>query len=91
MVPPLFRRKRFFVPAGIVLALAIGAAVHVVRTRHQPPELAFSEFLQLIERGNHIVVFEIVLMRRSVDFRVVSCLSAMPEEETTEGDQRGAT
>ena len=52
MVPPLFRRKRFFVPAGIVLALAIGAAVHVVRTRHQPPELAFSEFLQLIERGD---------------------------------------
>jgi len=35
-----------------VLALAIGAAVHVVRTRHQPPELAFSEFLQLIERGD---------------------------------------
>jgi len=52
VVPPLFRRKRFFVPAGIVLALAIGAAVHVVRTRHQPPELAFSEFLQLIERGD---------------------------------------
>ncbi|PYR92605.1 MAG: cell division protein FtsH [Acidobacteria bacterium] len=36
----------------MVLALAIGAAVHVVRTRHQPPELAFSEFLQLIERGD---------------------------------------
>ena len=35
-----------------MLALAIGAAVHVVRTRHQPPELAFSEFLQLIERGD---------------------------------------
>jgi cell division protease FtsH len=50
VVPPLFRRKRFFIPAGIVLALAIGTAVHVVRTRHQPPELAFSEFLQLIER-----------------------------------------
>jgi cell division protease FtsH len=56
VVPPLLRRKRFFVPAGIVLALAIGATVHVVRTRHQPPELAFSEFLQLIERGDVIYV-----------------------------------
>jgi cell division protease FtsH len=52
VVPPLFRRKRFFVPAGLVLALAMGAAVHVVRTRNQPPELAFSEFLQSIERGD---------------------------------------
>ena len=49
VVPPLFRRKRFFVPAGIVLALTIATAVHVVRTRHQPPEVAFSQFLQLIE------------------------------------------
>jgi cell division protease FtsH len=50
VVPPLFRRKRFFVPAGIVLALAIGTAVHVLRTRHQPPDVAFSQFLQMIER-----------------------------------------
>jgi cell division protease FtsH len=38
------------VPAAIALALAIGAAVFVVRTRHQLPEVAFSEFLQLIEQ-----------------------------------------
>jgi cell division protease FtsH len=37
------------VPAGIALVLAIALATYVVRTRHQLPEVAFSEFLQLIE------------------------------------------
>jgi cell division protease FtsH len=61
VVPPLFRRKRFFVPAAIALALAIGATVYVVRTRHQLPEVAFSEFLQLIEQD------EVTQVRSSPD------------------------
>src|SRR4051794_21005202 len=61
VVPPLFRRKRFFVPAGIVLALAVATGVHVLRTRHQPPDLAFSQFLQMIERD------EVTTVRSSQD------------------------
>ena len=51
MVPPLFRRPRFYVPALIVLLCAILVGVHVVRRHATPPELAFSEFLQQIEAG----------------------------------------
>ncbi len=35
-----------------MLALAIGLGVHMVHSRNLPPELAFSEFLQMVERGD---------------------------------------
>ena len=50
MLSPLFRRPRLFVFAALALValIAIGA---YVSTRPVPPELAFSEFLQQIDKG----------------------------------------
>ena len=51
MLSPLFRRPRFFVAAALVVCALTAAGVYVSR-RHTPlPELAFSEFLQQIDRG----------------------------------------
>ncbi len=52
MVPPLFRRPRFYVPALLVVLLAIGVGLRTLRTHNAPPELAFSEFLQYVEHGD---------------------------------------
>ena len=52
MVPPLFRRPRFYVPALLVLLLAIAVGIRSFRTHNVPPELAFSEFLQHVEQND---------------------------------------
>jgi cell division protease FtsH len=52
VVPPLFRRPRFYVPALLVVLLAIGVGLRTLRTHNAPPELAFSEFLQYVEHGD---------------------------------------
>jgi len=52
VVPPLFRRPRYYVPALIVLLVAIVAGARALRGQTTPPELAFSEFLQHVDRGD---------------------------------------
>jgi cell division protease FtsH len=51
VVPPFFRRPRFYIPVFVALAVAIVAGLHTLRQQHTPPELPFSDFLQRIERG----------------------------------------
>jgi cell division protease FtsH len=51
LVPPLFRRRRFYVPAAIALCALVVTGVYLAR-RHTPtPEIAFSEFRQQIDTG----------------------------------------
>ena len=52
MPSPLFRRPRFYIPAALLLCALIGLGIY---TSHRQPvraELAFSEFLQEIDRGH---------------------------------------
>jgi cell division protease FtsH len=46
-----FRRPRYAVPAALLVCGLIAAGIYVSRRPAAPPELAFSEFLQHIERG----------------------------------------
>jgi cell division protease FtsH len=46
-----FRRPRYFVPAALVLCGLIAAGIYASRRQPALPELAFSEFLQKIDRG----------------------------------------
>jgi cell division protease FtsH len=48
---PVFRRRHYFVLAALVLCGLIGAGIYVSRRQPVLPELAFSEFLQKVERG----------------------------------------
>jgi cell division protease FtsH len=50
VLSPLFRRPRLFVAAAIVLVALIAAGTYYGQ-RTAPPELAFSEFLQQIDKG----------------------------------------
>jgi cell division protease FtsH len=52
LVPLRFKRPRFYVPAA--LALSVLVATGYVLTRHHAtvPELAFSDFLQQVDRGD---------------------------------------
>ncbi len=45
------RRPRYFVPAALLLCGLMAAGIYVSRRHVAPPELAFSEFLQQIDRG----------------------------------------
>jgi cell division protease FtsH len=52
VLSPLFRRPRYYVPALIALCALIAAGVFVSRRHTAPvPVLAFSDFLQQIDRG----------------------------------------
>jgi len=48
---PVFRRSHYFVLAALLLCGLIGAGIYVSRRQPVLPELAFSEFLQKIDRG----------------------------------------
>ena len=52
MLPTFVRRRRFYVPAALLLCALVALAVYL--SRHQPvtPEMAFSEFLQQVDRGD---------------------------------------
>jgi cell division protease FtsH len=50
VLSPLFRRPRLFVAAAVILLALIGAGTYY-GLRPAPPELAFSEFLQQIDKG----------------------------------------
>ncbi len=51
MFSSFFRRPRYFVPAALLLCGLTAAGIYVSRRQTTPPELAFSEFLQQIDRG----------------------------------------
>ena len=51
MLSPLFKRPRFYVPAALVLCALIAGGVYATTRQTAPPELAFSEFLQQIDKG----------------------------------------
>ena len=51
MLPAFFRRRRVYVPAALLLCALVAAAVWVSRRNPAPPEVAFSEFLQQVDRG----------------------------------------
>ncbi len=51
MLASFFRRPRYAVPAALVLCGLIAAGIYISRRQTPPPELAFSEFLQQIDRG----------------------------------------
>jgi cell division protease FtsH len=47
----IFRRKRFYIPAILAVCVLVAAGRYVTRRHTAPPELAFSEFLQQLDRG----------------------------------------
>jgi cell division protease FtsH len=47
----MFRRPRYAVPAALLLCGLIAAGIYVSRRHAAAPELAFSEFLQQVDRG----------------------------------------
>ncbi|HEX5474059.1 MAG TPA: ATP-dependent metallopeptidase FtsH/Yme1/Tma family protein, partial [Vicinamibacterales bacterium] len=51
MLPPLFRRPRFYVPAACVLALLIGFGIYATRDRSVIQSEAFSTFIQQVDQG----------------------------------------
>jgi len=46
-----YRRKRFYIPAVVLLVALVGAGIYSARRRATPPELPFSEFLQRVDNG----------------------------------------
>jgi len=51
VLSPLFRRPRFVIPAALLLCGLVAAGIYASRRHAAPPELAFSEFLQHVDRG----------------------------------------
>jgi cell division protease FtsH len=48
---PLFRRRRFYVPAALLVCALVAAGIYVSRRPAVPAEIAFSDFLQQVNRG----------------------------------------
>src|SRR5688572_22634984 len=51
VLSPLFKRPRFYLPAALVLCALVAAGVYTATRQSAPPELAFSDFLQEIDKG----------------------------------------
>src|SRR5262249_13905836 len=51
LVSPLFRRPRFYVPAVLLLCALAAAGIYLSRRQAATPEIAFSDFLQQVDRG----------------------------------------
>ncbi|MDP9322093.1 MAG: ATP-dependent zinc metalloprotease FtsH [Acidobacteriota bacterium] len=66
MVPPRFRRPRFLILALVVITAitALGAGIYVVRRAPAAESMAFSEFLQQVDRGG---VAKITFSERAID------------------------
>src|SRR5262245_57965778 len=52
VLSPLFGKPRFYIPAALVLCALIGVGIYSSRRQPVRAELAFSEFLQEIDRGH---------------------------------------
>jgi cell division protease FtsH len=50
VLSPLFRRPRFYLPAALVVCALLATGIYATRPE-APPEVAFSDFLQHIEKG----------------------------------------
>jgi cell division protease FtsH len=46
-----YRRKRFYIPATLLVVMLVGASIYAMRRQASPTELAFSEFLQRVDNG----------------------------------------
>ena len=66
MVPPRFRRPRFLILALVVITaiVAVGAGIYIVRRAPAAESMAFSEFLQQVDRGG---VAKITFSERAID------------------------
>ena len=51
MFASFYRRPRYVIPAALVVCGLIAAGIYASRRHTVPPELAFSEFLQQVDRG----------------------------------------
>ena len=51
MLSAKYRRKRFYIPAALLVVALVGAGIYATRRHAIPPELAFSEFLQRVDHG----------------------------------------
>jgi len=51
LLSPLFRRRRFYVPAALVVCALIATGIYLSRRHTDPPEIAFSDFLTQVDRG----------------------------------------
>jgi cell division protease FtsH len=49
LLSPLFKRRRFYVPAGLVVIALVATTIYLSRHRTPLPELAFSEFLHQVD------------------------------------------
>ena len=56
MLPSLLRRKRFSLPAILLLCGLVAAGVYYARRSSEPPALAFSDFLQQVNKGEIVHV-----------------------------------
>jgi cell division protease FtsH len=50
-LPLSFRRRRFYVPAALVLCALVAVGVYLSRRQAAPPDIAFSDFLLQVDRG----------------------------------------
>ena len=51
-MPLQFKRPRFYVPAALALCALVAAGYVLTRRHAVVPELAFSDFLQQVDRGD---------------------------------------
>jgi len=51
LLPSFVRRRRFYLPVGLLLCALVALAVYLSRHDTTPPEIAFSEFLQQVDHG----------------------------------------
>jgi cell division protease FtsH len=51
LLSPLFRRRRVYIPAALLMCALIAAGIYLSRRHAGPPEIAFSEFLQQVNGG----------------------------------------
>jgi cell division protease FtsH len=51
LVSPLFRRRRVYIPAALLVCALVAAGIYLSRRHAAPPEMAFSDFLQQINGG----------------------------------------
>jgi len=67
VLPSFFRRPRVYLPALFALIAALAVGVHMARRQGVTPELAFSDFLQQIDRGQ---VAQIRFAEGGIDVRL---------------------